>query len=125
MSDLESILSKTKEPELPIFIKWCEFLKCFSHLSDRMPKKSRFTYSNRMNNLALDLIEDLVEARYSRNKTSVLKSANLRLEKLRVLFRICHESKLISNDSYKHAAYSLNEVGKMLGGWLKHQEQKA
>lgn len=125
MTDLEKILRKSKEPELPIFVKWMEFLKWLLLLSDKMPKKVRFTFSSRMNNLALDLVEDLVEARYSgaKNKTSTLRSANLKLEKLRVLFRICHESKLISHDAYKHASFSINEVGKMLGGWLKHQEQ--
>ena len=72
------------------------------------------------------MLEDLVEARYSnvKSKTSILRSANLKLEKLRVLFRVCHESKLISHDAYKHGSFSINEVGKMLGGWLKHQEQR-
>jgi len=110
------------EPELPIFTKWMEFLKWLLPTTDHMPKKVRFTLSNRINNLALDLVEDLVEARYSKNKVSALRSANFRLEKLRVLLRVCFESNLLAQKSYKHAVYSINEVGKMLGGWLKQQE---
>lgn len=113
------------QTELPIFVKWMDFLKWLLPTTDRLPKKVRFTLSNRINNLALDLIEDLVEARYSRNKTAALRSANFKLEKIRILLRICFESNLLPQKSYKHAVYSLNEVGKMLGGWMKNQEARA
>ena len=39
---------------------------------------------------SLDVVEDLVEARYSRDRRAILARANLRLEKLRVLLRLCH-----------------------------------
>jgi len=111
----------TSREDLPIFIKWMDFLKWLFSLIDKFPKKARFTFVDRLINLALQIVEDLVEARYSRNKAAVLKRANLNLEKMRVLLRLCHESKFISGKSYEHASYQLNEVGKMLGGWMKQQ----
>ena len=39
---------------------------------------------------SLDVVEDLVETRYSRDRRAILARANLRLEKLRVLLRLCH-----------------------------------
>ena len=39
--------------------------------------------------------------------------------------RICFESELLPQRAYKHSVYALNEVGKMLGGWLKHQEARS
>ena len=117
--------SGMQEPELPIFTKWMEFLKWLLPTTDRMPKKVRFTLSNRINNLALDLVEDLVEARYSRNKLPALRNANFRLEKLRVLIRICFESELLPQKTYKHSVYEINEIRKMLGGWLKQQEARS
>ena len=115
---------QNRESELPIFVKWMDFLKWLMPVMDRLPKKVRFTLSNRISNLALDLVEDLVEARYSRNKTTLLRGANLKLEKLRVLMRISFESGLIPMATFKHSAMALNEVGKMLGGWLKQQEAR-
>jgi len=113
-----------REPELPIFVKWMDFTKWLFSITEKFPKSARFTFSDRINNLALDVIEGLVEARYSKNKTQALKGANLRLEKLRILLRICYESRLVSHEGYKRAMLGLNDTGKMLGGWIKQQESK-
>jgi len=110
--------------DLPIFVKWTDFLKWLLHTTEKFPKKARFTFSDRINNLALSVVEDLVEARYSTNKRLILRAANLRLEKLRMLLRISFESRYLAKDAYKHGMYSLNETGKMLGGWIKQQETK-
>lgn len=110
--------------DLPIFIKWLDFLKWFLDAADKFPKKARFTFTERLTNLALSIIEDLVEARYSRNRMPILKRANMTLEKMRVLIRICFELRFISRKAYEQASYSINEVGKMLGGWMKSQESQ-
>lgn len=107
--------------ELPVFVKWYEFLNWLFLTTEKFPKKARFTLSERLNNLGLDMVEDLVEARYSKEKWRILQRSNLRLEKMRVLLRICYEQKFISQNNYKHAMYSLHEVGSMLGGWLRQQ----
>ena len=65
--------------DLPIFVAW------LLPTTARLPKSIRFTFSQRIDNLALDVVEDLIEARYTRHKQTILKRANLRLEKLRVL----------------------------------------
>ena len=107
--------------DLPVFIKWMDFLKWFLVTTDHFPKKVRFTFTERMNNLALSIVEDLIEARYSKNKTITLRRANLNLEKIRILIRICYELKILPPKGYKYAILSINEVGKMLGGWIKQQ----
>ena len=107
--------------DLPIFVKWMDFVKWLVITVERLPKKVRFTLSDRMINLALDIVENLVEARYSQSKARILREANLRLEKMRILIRICFESQLLSHQSYKHAIILVNETGRMLGGWIKQQ----
>src|SRR3989344_4136486 len=104
--------------DLPIFIKWMEFLKWLLVTLDNFPKKTRFTYADRLTKLSLDVVENLIEARYTKNKIPLLKKANLDLEKVRVLMRICYECRFLSRKSYEHASYLINEVGRMLGGWL-------
>ncbi|MCP4749553.1 MAG: diversity-generating retroelement protein Avd, partial [Proteobacteria bacterium] len=80
-------------------------------------------FSQRMENLALDIVEDLIQARYSRKKTDLLKGINLNLEKLRILIRICHEMRYLSGSQYEYASRQINEAGSMVGGWIKHQRQ--
>ena len=108
--------------ELPIFIAWLDFLKWLLNVTEKFPKKARFTFSDRINNLALDVVEHLVEARYSKNKIEHLIRINTKIEKLRVLMRISYETRFISHEGYKYFSVSINEIGKMVGGWIKQQE---
>ncbi|MBI3295434.1 MAG: diversity-generating retroelement protein Avd [Deltaproteobacteria bacterium] len=116
---------RSAELELPVFAKWFDFVKWLLPFTDKLPKKIRFSITNRINNLALDIVEDLIEARYSRSKSQTLRSANLRLEKLRILMRLCVEQELMPHKTYQHAVKAINETGSMLGGWMKQQEAKA
>jgi hypothetical protein len=112
-----------KTNEMLIFTKWVDFLEWLLPALDKFPKKVRFTFTQRIENLALDIVEDLVEARYTTNRKAILKRANLRLEKLRVLTRISQKMRYLSNESYRYGAKSIDEVGRMLGGWMKQQKQ--
>ncbi|MCP4752275.1 MAG: four helix bundle protein, partial [Proteobacteria bacterium] len=74
----------SSDGDLPLFVHWTAFLKWLLHATEKFPKRVRFTFSQRMENLALDIVEDLIQARYSRKKTDLLKGINLNLEKLRI-----------------------------------------
>ncbi len=117
-------MARIDDHDLPVFVCWMEFLKWLFPVTEKFPKRIRFTLVDRMQNLAFDVVEDMVEARYSRDKRAILKKANLRLEKLRVLMRIAHAEKYLSHAAYQHASRTLNEAGRMLGGWIKQQEQR-
>jgi hypothetical protein len=108
--------------EPAIFVKWMEFLKWLLPVTEKFPKRVRFTLADRINDLALDMVEDLLEAQYTKKKQAILRRANLRLEKLRVLLRISCEQQYLSHKAYDYAMRSINEVGRMLGGWIKQQE---
>jgi hypothetical protein len=110
--------------DLPIFVLWMEFLTWLLPTTEKFPHKTRFTLTNRIDNLALDMVEDLVEARYTREKRTSLRRANLRLEKLRVLLRVCHTLGYLPHARYEHAMRAINQVGTMLGGWRKQQGER-
>jgi len=108
--------------ELPILAAWLAFLGWLLPTTEKFPHRVRFTLTQRVEGLALDVVEDLVEARYSRSKLEPLRRANLRLEKLRVLLRLSHDQRHLAARQYEHAARELAEVGRMLGGWRRQQE---
>ncbi len=89
-------MNKKRKDEPVIFVKWMEFLKWLLPVTAKFPKRVRFTLANRIDNLALDLVEELVDAQYTRDKQGALKQANLRLEKLRMLMRISCEQHYLS-----------------------------
>ncbi len=105
--------------ELQVFVKWVEFLQWLLNTTEKFPKKVRFTFTTRIDNLALDILENIIECRYDRDtREKGFKRINIRLEKLRVLLRICHEERYLSNKQYQYTAEHINEVGKMICGWL-------
>ena len=111
--------------ELQVFVKWVDLLKWLLNTTDKFPKKVRFTFTTRIDNLALDILEDIIKCKYDPNARPIgLKNINIKLEKLRVLLRICHEMKYLSNRQYEYAATHINEVGKMTAGWLKNNPPK-
>jgi hypothetical protein len=47
----------------------------------------------------------------------LLADANLGLERLRFVMRLSHELRLFGSRRYEHAARSIDEVGRLVGGW--------
>lgn len=107
----------------PLFVLWYDFVKWLLLKTEKLPKKVRFTLSGRIDNLALDIVEKLIEARYSKEKKELLRRADLNMEKLRVLLRISNELGYLDKKGYEFASKKLNEAGKMLGGWRKQQKE--
>ncbi len=111
-------------PDPPLFVLWYDFTKWLLNKTEKFPKSVRFTFSGRVDNLALDTIEGIIEARYSKDKKASLRRIDLNMEKLRVLLRMCHDMEHLDHKGYEYASRKINEAGKMVGGWRKQQEDK-
>jgi len=86
---------------------------------ESFPKNQRFIFGQRLADRTLGILELLVEAAYSPHKGDVLAKANRELEVLRWLIRMATDRKLLTPRQYEHCCMSLNECGRMLGGWWK------
>lgn len=108
----------------PVFVFWYDFLRWLLDKTQKFPKNVRFSFTVRIENLALDVIEGIIEARYSGEKKAILRRIDLDLEKLRVLLRMCHDLRHLDSTGYEFASRQINEAGKMIGGWRKQQETR-
>ena len=86
----------------------------------RFPRSHRFTVGQRLDDLMSRVLDALLRAKYTRDRAPLLCAANLDLEVLRFQFRLAKDLKCLSLQSYGHAARTVNEVGRMVGGWLRH-----
>jgi len=86
---------------------------------DRFPKQTRFTMAGRIAQIALDALETITEAAYSKEKRALLLRVNLHFEKLRLLLRLCHDRRYLSPSQYEFIQTEINTAGKMCGGWIK------
>jgi len=111
--------------DYPVFKKWCTLLDWILDRCEKYPKDVRFTFSSRIANLSLDVLEKTIEAIYNRDKAQILRQINLHIEKLRVFFRISMQRRYISMKQYEYVSLEINEFGRMVGGWLKSCEDKS
>ena len=86
---------------------------------ERFPRNRKFLLGDRIQSTALDVLERLIEATYTKRRTGHLSGANLGLEKLRFLFRLAHDLRAIDRRRYEYAARSLDETGRRVGAWRK------
>jgi hypothetical protein len=86
---------------------------------EKFPRGQRFLLGDRIENAALDVLDLLIQATYTRERRAMLQSANLGLERLRILSRLASDLHYLDPRRYEHAARSIDEVGRCIGGWLK------
>ena len=107
-------------PDAPvILVLWERVLGELLDRTQRFPKAARFTFASRIDNLGLDLLEHLVQARWApaARKANHLREADLCLVRLRVLLRLSHQRRFLDNRGYEHLSRELDGVGRQLWGW--------
>ena len=113
MATKENILTRTDD-----FIQW------FLPKIEKFPRNYKFLFGDRLVSIQLDLLENLIEAYYRKDKLPNLHAANVEIEKLRHLLQISAAMRFISFDQLEFAARALNQIGSLLGGWIRQQEAK-
>lgn len=98
-----------------------QFLLWLVPTVEKFPRSQKFLLGDRIQTTALDVLESLVEATYIRD----LARANLNIEKLLFFFRLAVELKHLDRRRYEHAARTLDEIGRLVGGWRKAQDAQA
>jgi hypothetical protein len=89
------------------------------------PRTQRFVLGDRIETAALDLLDLLVEAQFSREKRHLLHRANLVLVRLRHLVRLANDLHLLGARRYEHFSERVEEIGRMIGGWSRQQRARS
>ena len=103
----------------PAVEAYYQFLLWLVPTVERFPKSQKFVFGDRILKLALDILEFLVEATFTRDRKLHLARANLGIDKLRFLIRMSADFRYFDRRRYEHAARSLDEIGRLIGGWSR------
>ena len=109
----------------PSLEAWYRFLLWLVPTLEGFPRRQKFLLGDRIQSTALDVLESLVEATYTRNRESHLTRANLGIEKLRFLVRLAMDLEYLDPRRYEHAARTLDETGRKVGAWRKTHRARA
>lgn len=107
-----------------LLVKWYDVTRWLLERVDSFPKNQRFIFGQRIADRALNILEALVEAAYSPRKADLLAGINRDIEVMRWLVRMATDRKVLTPRQYEHCCLSLNECGRMLGGWWKQAATK-
>lgn len=104
---------------LPIFEKAYELALWLFPLANRFPKLQRFVLGQQLQTGSMRLLLGIVNANQRSKKLPWLLETSRELDKLRIMLRLSKDLRFISIRQYEFGAGKCNEVGKMLGGWIK------
>lgn len=90
-----------------------------------LPRSQKFLLGDRIQSTALEVLDQLIEAAYSRERVGLLRRANLSLEKLRFWMRLSKDLRLLDFKRYEFAARCIDDVGRQVGGWLRANKASA
>ena len=99
-------------PEIPpVISKLYDLILWLMGQVPKFPRSHRFVLGDRIQTLVLDVLD-------------LLKRASLELEKLRYLIRLSRDLNFLSVRRYQFVATQIDEVGRMVGGWLRQQKNR-
>ena len=110
----------TKRP--PIYTVWEEICGWTFDRTASIPKSQRFTFGQRLDAITLDVLQLLIRAIHSREKSSMLDEINPKLEELRVLWRLVQKRGWINLRQLDFIQMKIDDAGRMVGGWIKQQK---
>ena len=109
-------------PTLPILDKTLEAYKKWQLCMISIPKIYRYSLGLRVDNLFIDIIENIISSLYSNksSKFSNLGCVSVKLDLLKFMLKVSWELKIVNDKKYIDLSLSVDEVGRMLGGWIKN-----
>jgi 23S rRNA-intervening sequence protein len=104
----------------PVFVKAYDLIAWLLPQTQSFPKSQRFVLAKRVEDAALDLQEALIAAgkTHRAERRRHLLQADIRLEQLRIHWRLCRTLNLVEPGRYEHGVRLMDEVGRLLGGWI-------
>lgn len=105
--------------DIPIFAKLYEFYNFLTRAISSFPKTKRYTLGQELDRQVLLSIELLISIPSQDNKINALKILSIKIDLLKVLLRLSKDNQCLKEKDYLLLQASLQEVGRMLGGWIR------
>lgn len=78
----------------------------------------------RLDYLTLGILELLLKIPRSQNKPELLSQISVELDLVKILLRLSKDTQAIkANNKYLELQQDLQEIGRMLGGWIRATKQ--
>jgi hypothetical protein len=108
-------------PVTPVFQKSYDFYKHLYVNLKQIPKRDRYTWGERCETMALEMISALAKATYAPRpqKQTLIRQASAFVDLLKIYLRLGFDLRVLDQKKYLARQGELQEMGKMLGGWMR------
>jgi len=112
--------------EIPIVKKSYELYKEFYKLRLAVPKQDRYVLWQKCESTLITVLEGILMASQQSKieKLPTLEKVSVKLNFLKVCVRLMKDVKAITPKTYIIIEADLDEIGKMLGGWIKSTKER-
>ena len=109
------------ELDTPIFKKTYDLYKLLYSYRTTIPKSDRYGIWQKCETATLNVLEDIMLAgqKYQADKLPTLNETSQQLNLARVFIRLAKEVRAIDIKKYTILQTIIDEIGRMLGGWIR------
>ena len=107
--------------DTPIFHKLYDLYKLLHTFTGSIPRSARYSLWLKCENTILELLETVIEIvhRKGEEKLQALYLISDKVDLLKVFIRLAKDTRAIDKKQYLEIQKVIQEVGKMVGGWIK------
>lgn len=106
---------------VPVFHKLFALYEDWYKLAKKFPKQDRFLIGAKVETMILETLALFQQASNAAKayKRLPLEQASRNTDMVKIIIRLAHRLKILSNKDYVSIQTQLQEIGKMIGGWLR------
>ena len=109
-----------------VILQKVEDMAAYAYLCiEQFPKSHKFTIGERIQMLIQEIMQLIIACNKKYYKKTTFQEIDIHLEALRSFVRIAKSLKILPFHKYEHWASLNDEIGRMLGGWIKAMDVKA
>lgn len=109
---------------LPIFQLAYQLTLEIHRATHQFPREYKYTLGQKLKEIVSDVLDIIVEANSTKEKTEILEGARLKLERLRIHLRLANDLEILGLKRYEAFNRTLEEISKQLSGWLEWSKKK-
>ncbi len=107
--------------DTPIFHKTYELYRLLYRYENQVPKNHRYTVWQKCEQGSLDILTAIIRTGYTQGdvRLNAIRKVSENLDLLKVFIRLARETNSINQKVHLEIQNLVQEIGKMVGGWLK------
>lgn len=116
-------MATTKQPSLLIYQKYVDLIQYAYELLKKYPKAEKYAMTAHIKESMFAALKTILRAnkiyRNPQVRVDMLNTLDAELHVQKVLVRLSHQQRYINNNNYLEWSKRLDEIGRLVGGWIK------